>query len=228
MSLEQLQTTVDDLVRDRDGVVSDTQRNDAIDAAVRAYSIDRPRNVVVDITASGGQRIDLPAGFTDASRLRGIEYPVGDVPPSEVPLSEISIYDAPSVRQIALPMWVAAGDTLRVSYTAAHLVDDADDTLPDGDRFAVACKAASILCGQLAAYYAGESEPTLAADTVNRQTKSQAWRQRARDLAADYATRVGPAPNERRKAASATTSLERNDALGGRRLFHPTRVWPDR
>jgi hypothetical protein len=226
MSLASIQTAVTDLVRDRDGIISEPQRDAAITVAVNAYSLDRPRAVVVDVPGNGGSRIDLPQGFTEDSRLIAIEYPIGQEPPAELPASEISFYAAPDKRQLALPVAIASGERARVTYTATHVLDEDEDTLPAAHAHALACLAASILCGQLSSYYASESEPTISADTVNRQTKSATWRQRQRDLAAEYGRTVGAAPNPRKQAAIATRDLERGTALGGSRLFHPTRTWP--
>lgn len=228
MPLADYQTLVADLVRDsgRGDAISDVQRDTAIAAALAQYSADRPRAVVVDVVSLGGQRIDLPAGFTADSRLVGVEYPIGLIPASTLPLSEISIYSAPTVRQLELPQWVAAGEALRITYTAEQLVDATDDTVPVRHRQAVASLAASYLCAQLASYYATEGEPSIAADTVDYKTKSDRFRALAKDLAAAYTRVVGAAPSDRTKGASVTVQLERNDALGNRRMFHPTRGWP--
>ena len=120
MSLADYQTLVADLVRDsgRGDVISDVQRDAAITAALAQYSADRPREVVVDVVSPGGQRIDVPAGFTLDSRLVGVEYPIGQIPASQLPLSEISIYSAPTGRQFDLPLNLAAGEDLRITYTA--------------------------------------------------------------------------------------------------------------
>lgn len=226
MALADFQTLVDDLVRDRDQIISSTQRDVAIGAALAVYSATLPRTIVVDVVAPGGARIDLPAGFTDASQLVSIEYPIGEIPPRLRPLSEASLYTAPTVRQLDLPISVAAGESIRIGYTTDHQVDATTDTVPARHRQAVASLAASILCGQLASYYATEGDPTIAADTVDYKDKSQRFRLRARDLAAVFDAAVGSAPADRVKAASATVALERSNALGGRRLFHPARDWP--
>lgn len=226
MPLLDYQTLVDSLVRDRDQVITTDQRDAMIGAAVAEYSVGQPRRVVVDVVSAGGQRIDLPAGFTDSSQLLGIEYPVGNVPASELPLSDVTLYDSPTARLIELPVTTAANDTLRVSYTADHLVDATDDTVPVRHRQAVASLAASLLCGQLASYYASEGESSISADSVDYKDKSQRFRLRAKDLAADYTRVVGVPPSERNKGASVTVELERNTSLGYGRLFHPTRNWP--
>jgi hypothetical protein len=164
--------------------------------------------------------------WTDDSVLVSAEYPIGQWPPSYLDAGDVQIYASPTVRQLRLPLQLSIGDTVRLTYTAAHLVDDADDTVPGKHKNALASLAASLLCGQLARYYAGESEATICADTVDRKTKSDRWRALARDLLAAYNAAVGAAPSERNKPASATVELKRRDSLGGRRLFHPPTDWP--
>lgn len=223
MPLADYQQLVDDLVRDRENVVSADQRDNAIAGALAKYSADWPRTVVVDAGSAGGQRIDLPAGFTEDSELVAVEYPIGEIPARELPLSEVSIYRAPTVRQLQLPISTNDGDSLRVSYTAAHLLDDVDDTVPAKHRQAVASLAASIVCGELASWYASESDPAISADTVNRSTKSATWRARSKDLAGVYDSVVGAPQSERTKPASVTVELPSRDAHGHSRLFHPPR-----
>ncbi|MEW5833651.1 MAG: hypothetical protein AB1832_01185 [Pseudomonadota bacterium] len=226
MPLSDYQQLVDDMVRDRDQVVSTVQRDAAIAAAVAQYSVDHPRTVVVDVVSTGGQRQALPAGFTDDSRLVAIEYPIGNIPTTEIPLADVSIYAAPTERLLQLPDDVPVGESLRVSYTADQLLDDADDTVPARHRKALASLAASMLCTQLSAYYASEGESSIAADSVDFKDKSQRFRLLARDLAATYQSVVGSAPSDRNKPASVTVTPPRRNALGERRLFHPTSNWP--
>lgn len=223
MPLADYQQLVDDLVRDRENVVSADQRDAALAAALARYSADQPREVVVDVVSSGGQLLDLPDGFTEDSALLSLEYPVGQVPASEIPRAEISLYRTPEGRRIALPLALDAGASVRVSYTAAQLLDADQDTIPARHRQAVASLAAAIVCGQLASWYASESDPAISADTVNHQSKSQQWRLRAKDLAAVYDAVVGPAQSGRTQPASATVQLEPRNAHGRRYLFHPPR-----
>ncbi|URX63259.1 hypothetical protein KR767_04100 [Luteibacter anthropi] len=225
MTLADYQTRVADLVRDRDAVITDVQRDDAVRAAFARYSAVFPRPVVVDLVSTGGQRIELPGGFTSESTVVALEYPVGQIPPIELPLSEVRVYTAPTQRLLDLPLVTRNGDVLRMTYTAAHLVDGIDDTVLPAHRQAVASLAASMLCGQLVSYYSSEMESTISADAVNYKDKAQRFRQRAKDLEATFVDVVGDAPSDRAKAASATVGLERRNALGGRRLFHPTRDW---
>lgn len=229
MSLADIQSKVDDLVRDRDSVISPASRDQAIQDALARYSADVPRQVVVDVLSAGGWQLGLPAGWVeDASTLVAIEYPIGQMPVSQLAMDQVSIYASPTARYLVLPddVVAAAGDALRVTYTAPHTLDDSTDTIRPAHRFAVASLGAAILCGQLASYYANESEPTISADTVDRRGKSDLYRSRQRDLAATYDNVIGKPVSDRQRGASVTVEVQRRDSLGLRRLFHPARNWP--
>lgn len=229
MSLADYQPLVDDLVRDRDQIITPGQRDTAIAGAVLRYSGDAPATLIADVVSvAGGQRLPVPAGWVDGqSELRGLEYPVGNTPPSHIGLDAVLIYHGLAGPEIALLISLLAGDTVRVSYTGPHALNATNDTIPLRHRHAVACLAASVLCGQLSAYYATEGSPTLQADTVDHQGKTERYRIRARDLAAEYTRVVGTAPTDRSKPAMAETAFESRDSLGRRTLFHPPRGnWP--
>lgn len=228
MSLADVQQMVDDLVRDRDQVITTTQRDAAISAAVSRYSTDAPAPRVEDVTSvAGGSFLPLPTGWIiGLSTLRGIEYPVGNVPPSYVGLDAVTLYAGPTTLELLLLISLLAGDVVRVSYTGAHVLDNTTDTLPGHHRRAVACLAAADLCGQLSAHYATEGAPTLSADTVDHTGKSERFRSRSRDLASEYTRVVGTPRAEAQKPACAVVDVGSQDSLGGRPLFHPPRRWP--
>lgn len=222
MSLEALQALVNDLVRDTGGVVSSTSLDAAIDAAVLRYSTDFPRPVVVDVAAPGGNELPLPLGWQDASRLLSVETPIDQLPPAELGLGDVRFRMRPDGMAITLPIALDAGQDVRLGYTQTHVVDNSTDTVPAGHRYALACFAASILCGQLASYYANEGAPTIQADTADHQGKTERYRARARDLAQQYANLLGVA-DRKITAAGTVTHLQGRDSEGRRRLFHDSR-----
>lgn len=228
MLLAGFQSLVDDLVRDRDQVISTEERDAAIEAAVARYSVDAPRVRVDDVTSvAGGQRLDVPAGWIDGlSELRALEHPIGHIPTSTIGLEAASLYLGPSGVEIVLLISLLPGDIVRITYTGAHTLTTLASTIPTGHERAVACLAAADLCGQLSAHYATEGAPTLAADTVDHQGKTERYRARARDLQAEYSRIVAPAQTARTKPAMAETAFDSRDSLGRRTLFHPPRSWP--
>jgi hypothetical protein len=228
MSLADYQQLVDDLVRDKDQVISSGARDAAIEAAVQRYSVDAPRVVVEDVTSAGGSELDVPTHWlADTSALRTLEYPIGQLPPSLVNASAVAIYTTPTGEQLRLLFTLVDGDQVRLTYTGAHRLDADADTIPARHRQPVAALAAATLCGQLSSFYATEGSPTIGADTTDHQSKSEKFSRRARDLRAEYTAMVSPAPTERNKGASATTTMPSRDSLGRERLFHPPRRWSD-
>lgn len=214
---------VDDLVRDKDQVISSSSRDEAIAQAVIRYSQDRPRVVVVDVDATGGRRLQTPAGWqTDTSLLLAVEYPIDRHPAAELSLADVKLRQLPSGHVIELPMGLVANEKVRLTYTQQHALDAGADTIPEKDRLAVASWAAAELCGQLQAYYATESAPTIQADAADHQGKSDRWRARMRDLRAQYFKELGVA-EKRPAVASTVVHMQGTDSDGNQRLFHRRR-----
>lgn len=225
--LADFQQLVDDLVRDKDQVISTTARDAAIAAALARYSSDAPRqDIVEDVTSAGGHILPLPGGWHDTSVLRALEYPVGRHPPSVIGPQGYQFYRSPTGVELRLVLSLLAGDEVRLTYTAPHLLDDATSTIPDRHWRPLACLAAADLCDQLANYFATEGMPTIGADTVDHQSKTDKFTRRARDYRAQYVAAVGSAPADRNKGASATVQLPSRDSLGNPRIFHPPSDWP--
>lgn len=227
MSLATVQSLVDDLVRDTDQVIASTARDEAIVNAVLRYSADAPRRIIEDVVVDVDGNLPAPALWAEgSSALLQAEYPVGERPTTYIPPQLIEPYVGPTGTVLMLMGAIPSGEIVRVTYAAPHALDGTQDTLVPQHRRAVAALAASDLCGQLAANYSNESAPTIAADTVDHKGKSDRWRARSRDLAADYARIVGVAPSDRTKPASVDVAVCRPDSLGRRRLFHPPHGWP--
>lgn len=222
MSLHDFDERVKRLVRDEDALLTEGDREAAIAAAVTRYSLDRPRTKVEDITlATAGQLLDLPAGWeTDFSALRSLEYPIGDVPPTLI--GSWQLYQSPTAIQIQLASGLAAGAVIRANYTIAHQVDTGQDTVPSRDRAAVANFAAARLAGELAALYAGDQAPTIAADSIDHADKSRKFSALANALRKRYFDALGINP-KRTVAAGVVVDMDLKNSLGGDRLTHSGR-----
>ena len=226
MTLAAVQSLVDDLVRDTDQVIGSSARADAIALAVVRYSADAPRRVVEDVVVDVDGNLPLPTAWLEGeSELREMEWPIGQKPRSIVSPSLLEVIVTPTGTVLALQGDIPTGSAVRITYSGAHVLDATQDTIPLRHRAAVASLAASTLCGQLAAHYANEGAPTIGADIVDHQGKTERWRARARDLLAQYTQIVGPAPAARNKSASVDVAVERPDSLGRQRIFHPARNW---
>lgn len=223
MSLADYQSLTNDLVRDRDQVVVTATFDAAIAAAVAEYSADRPRTVTEDCVSAGGYQLPLPAAWLDGfSTLLLVEYPIGNVPTSTLPIDAIERYRSPTSILLLLPTSLAVADQVRITFTAPHQVDAVTDTTPVEHRRAIAALAAADVCDQLSNYYATESAPTIGADTVDHRSKSQTFASRARAYRSDYRAKLG-LPEKRIEHASAVAVIPSTDSLGGRPLFHGRR-----
>lgn len=221
MALADLQQSVQDLVRDRDGVLSSPERDRAIAAAVGTYSRDRPRLLVVDVEAVGTRRLPLPTGWVqDFSALAQIEYPIDQIPAAKIDVARTQFYRGPSGLLIEVPDAILSGADVRITFSAPHTVDSATDTTPSADRHAIACLASAMLCEQLASHYATESAPTIGADTVNHADKSRTFAGRARSYRKEYETQLR-IDTTRQVSASVVVDLDNTNSDGTARLFHP-------
>jgi hypothetical protein len=224
MSLADFQQAIQDLIRDKDGVLSLDARNVALNTAVLRYSEDAPRPLLVDAVAIAGSLQPMPAGWEpDISVLIGVEYPVDQVPQSKLEMGQVRVRATPTGDRLQLPLDVAAGEILRIGYTTQHTVDGSTDTVPAKHRHAVACLAGSILCGQLAAYYATEGAPLIGADISDHVGKTERFRARKRDLEAEYIRTLGVPEKPVTAAAGAVAHMESTDSQGNGRLFHGRR-----
>lgn len=223
MPLADYQALVDDLVRDDTGTIATADRDEAIARAVARYSKDRPQTKVEDIAAPGGNTLNLPpawqAGF---SALSAIEYPIGNVPPTLLETDSYWLYDAPSGQVIQMANAINAGQSVRVTFTVRHVLDAVSDTIRPDDREPVCALAASLLLEQLAAHFAGSSDSTIQADSVDRRTKSQEFASRANAMRKRYFDELGLDPR-RNVAAGVVVDIDLPDSQGRDRLLHPRR-----
>jgi len=166
-----------DTARLRDGAV-----DRAIDEAVRRYSKDRPRPMTADIAGTGAHIMVAPPGWEVASRITAVEWPADRDPPVRRSAGSIVPYDGHAGPRLLARAGSppAPGETVRITFTASHRLTDAVNTIPDADIGAVAALAASLLLEQLAAAVAGDTDPTIPADSVDHKSASDRYAARAR------------------------------------------------
>lgn len=219
--LADYQVQVADLIRDDSGQITAEARDRAIAAAIERLSEEMPRTLTVEAANQSGQQLDVPAGWVPGeSRLDQIEYPVGDVPPTYLDATRVMVLRQPGgAEKIGLADALPPGSTIRVSFTAPHVVDSQSDTVPASRRWGVSCLAASILAGQLASFYANQANSTIAADAVEHRSKSELWAARERQYERQAYIAWGlPLPSANAGAASA-----QGQAAGVIKSFEPRR-----
>lgn len=233
MSIDTYQQGVSDLVRDKDQVVDALAIDAAIASAVERYSGLRARRAVEDLTVPAGSELPLPTGWIEGfSEVLAVEYPVDASPISELEIGLVRLRLRPAGYTIEVPATFVGGETVRLTYKSQHVLDLTSDTIPAHHRFAVQCLAASIVCGQLSAYYATEGAPTIGADAADHQGKTERYRNRARDLLAEFNktlgvtdARTGGGADSQVPPAGAVTSVEIGNNDGSGRLFHGRRYF---
>lgn len=222
--LSDYQTLVTDLVRDDAAKIQTAERDRAIQLAARRYSKDRERIKVEDLTPTDANTLPLPASWeADHSEMRSLEFPIGRIPPVYLEQGRWAFYDTPSAQVIkTLDAVAVAANAVRSRYTITHVLSSSVDTIPVGDREPVACWAAAILCDELAAFYSGQSDSTIQADSVQAGSRAQEFAKRAVSLRKRYENELGV--NDRRNVAGGTVvNLDMKDSQGLPRLTHPMR-----
>lgn len=221
MSLDHYQPLVTRLVRDDASRITEEDRDNAIELALRRYSQDRPQTKVEDVVSDGTTLLDLPASWEAGfSQLASLEYPIGNNPPTL--LSGWQLYLSPSAAQIMLVSAPTSGASVRATYTIRQVLTYAADTVPLEHREPLASYAASVLCEQLASLYSGDTDSTIGADSVEHRSKAQEFAARARGLRQRYFDALGIDP-KRAVPAGVVVDVDMPSSLGGGRLTHPER-----
>lgn len=180
-------------------LLSDAEVTQAIDAAVKTYSRDRPRTAVAVYSADGTSTdYRLPGKWVwGLSSIIDIEHPAdqqervllddGDYEVLETTLSGIPR------RLLHFPHLTPASGTnnVLVRYTSRHEHTDERDSIPANDFDALVWLAASFCAEYLAGDMAHSARPTITADSVDHQAGEERWGNVARRLRKLYDEHVG-------------------------------------
>lgn len=169
----------------------------AVDMAMKAHSKRRPRVIVEDETGDGGfdyAITDLEYWSEGFSVIRTVEYPVDDddEDPDMLQDNEWRIYEKPSGKVLRfLEDTPAATESFRVTYTAVHTCGESSCTVETFDEEAVQALAAAYFCDMLATYFAQSGDSTIAADSVDHQSKAREYAARAKAYRKIYYDHLG-------------------------------------
>ncbi len=215
-----------DIVRDDANKLTPEEKDRHIQEAVRIYSRHRPREVVKDITGDGTYDYAITTHLTswvkDFSVIKKIEYPADRREPEYVDQDEDWVlYEKEAGQYIHfLDDTPPATEKIRVTYTAPHILSDAQNTIPEIDQDAVCELAASLCSGALASVYAHAIDSTISADSVDHKSKSEQFASRARAQKKIYTDHVGIKEGDV-PAASAVKGFDFDYPDGSPRLTHP-------
>uniref|UniRef100_A0A6H1ZTH3 Uncharacterized protein n=1 Tax=viral metagenome TaxID=1070528 RepID=A0A6H1ZTH3_9ZZZZ len=184
--------------------ITESELNDVIDAAVRRYSIDRPRRIAQQYTGDGTYRYALPTYWEDGiSSIDAVEFPDEQQAPIYMRVTEwdiIDIGDGNSEMIHLLVITPSTSDTFTVHYTTKHTVTNTTTTISDGDFEAVGYLVCSLACLALSARLARTKDSRYSADTLNFRTKSDEYRSLAKAFMEQYRIMLG-LPDKGTKAA---------------------------
>lgn len=222
------ETLFQDRVRDSGARFTAAQVDRAIAEAVKRYARIRPVEAVQDYPGDGATfDLALPTGWVpDLSTVRSLEYPAGQRPAALLEAEDWQFYRVSTavltIRLTALTPSV--GQTLRLTWTKPHTVDQAGSSIVGQDEEAVANLAAAIGLRQLAAVYANTVDPTLAADSVNYRSKSSDYLKLAGELEQQYREHMGITDKSSETLAGGVfVDVDRTNSLGQDQLTHPNR-----
>jgi len=216
-----------DRVRESASRFDQPQKHGAIEQAVKRYASVRPRERAQDYAGDGvAFDFDLPSGWvSDLSVIRKIEYPQGKRSPVFLERDDWQFYQTTTVDKIRLiAITPSSGKSLRVLYTAPHIVDVTQSTISSQDEEAVADLASSIGLRDLAAVYANTVDPTIQADSVDYRSKSTEYLKLADSLEKRYRQHLGIDKDAPVQAASSFVDVDQTDSRGRDKLTHPNRL----
>lgn len=223
MSLSAITQLVAELVQDSDDRLSPESITHAIDSAVIKLSKDKPVLKLADVVADGGETLPLPDSWElGFSNIRFIEYPIGKFPVSMLSEHSYGVVPIPDGDELRLVDSIAAGETVRLTHTMQHVLTADASTLHNTQHDAVAAWAASILFGELAALYSGDSDSSISADSVDHGAKARNYAARSKAMQSRYYNDLGIEP-KRNQAAGIVVDFDGMDSRGNDRLLHKAR-----
>lgn len=198
-TLSALLILMESQLQDQASALSDAERLQAVTHALIEYSRRRPARQLYDMSGDGTTvEFALPSDWQeDWSAIVAIESPQGEDPqryldPAWYHLTR-TLVAGTTVLRLRFLSAPANGDTARMEYTAPRTAA----MVPSVHEDAVATLAAAIAAQWLAQRYAQQTETTLSVDIADRDSRSRAYAERAKELRGMYDLLV-PAPIPRR------------------------------
>lgn len=178
-----------------------TEEHRAIQAALRAYSLDRPRRRVARWAAVGGTTYEYVlstqiTGWDDDWIVTKVVYPEGKQDRNRLDDNDWDVYLRPSDSA-----WVLrfvgynppSGEDLAVYYTRPHVLDSTEDTISSEEPADVGAfeYLAAAECLEIAAnYYARRQSSSVTGDAVDYGSLSRNYAERARECRERYERHV--------------------------------------
>ena len=207
--LDDYRAIVPDYVRDDSNVIDSTDSDQAILAAVGELDSVSPNDVFVELTeASATKNFSLPGDWVSGfSRISQVEYPTAQVPPVLLSADDFMTWQTPSGDSLILSSEIPASEPIWIKYSRKYILTEVADDIPERFRQPVSLFAASLLCDQMAAFYAGESDSNFTADVASFGSKSQEFRTLANKYRTKFYSFFGAATPKATTGPSAASKI---------------------
>lgn len=222
-----VRTAVNAKLQDDGGFLTDPEKDECINQALRDLNKDVPRRIVIDIAGDGTKDYALPTasfikGFT---HIRTVEVPADEDPPLfRRRSSDWFIYENPTKAPDDLRLRFklttpASTEIIRVVMTTPYVLL-ATSTLDNETVFgALIAKSLELGFAALAARFNQTVDPTIAADAVDYQGRPAAFLILSDKWRSEYRRLVGLA--EQIRPAMAISEADIRFASGEDFLWHP-------
>ena len=166
------------------------QREDACRSAVKEYSKRRPRYILQSYTATASQFYDLPTSWDQSfSYIQEIEYEVDQTPKETIKQKYYSIDLMSDGYKLRFGnQYPTSGDTFYVKYYGLHSFDSSGDSnIFDADLVGLSYLAASIMCEELATFFASKADGNLPnVEIVEFNTRVDEYTKKSREWLKKY------------------------------------------
>lgn len=200
MSKEDYLSRLDTALQDTAEKLQPDDKDRLLTQAVLIYSKDKPRELIHEITGDGiAYDFALPSGWIEgfSNIIDRIEYPADDYQnPVYIEDDEWIFFKklVLTVTTTYLRFTTFTPASLKVArflYIVPHTLTDSSNTIIDNDIEAVVTLTATLCFWALAAKFAQTTDPTIDADVIDYQRKSDLYTNLAREKLATYNTLMG-------------------------------------
>lgn len=204
--------------------------------AVLIYSKDKPRELIHEITGDGtSYDFALPSGWIEgfSNIVDRIEYPADDYQNPVYIEDDEWIFFKKLVLTVTTTylrfttFTPASTKIARFLYTVPHTLTDSSNTIIDNDIEAVVTLTAALCFWALAAKFAQTTDPSIDADVIDYQRKSDLYTVLAKEKLATYNSLMGLGAEAKGAAAASAgvilKDLDISFPWGEDYLTHPIR-----
>ena len=234
MTKEDYTSRVETALQDTAEKLQPDDKDRLLSQAVLVYSKDRPREIIHELTGDGtSYDFAMPSSWVEGfSSIRGkIEYPADDYQnPVYIEDDEWVFFQklvsSVTTKYIRFTTFTPSSNKkARFLYSLPHTLIDTSNTIVDNDIEAVITLTAALCFWALAAKFAQTTDPTIDADVIDYQRKSDLYTILAKEKLALYNSLMGIG-DEAKGAAAAGVEIKDLDVMfpwGEDYLTHPIR-----